>query len=39
MNVQKRRWCLALGLALVAVPPAGAQVTSGVMSVTQAHMS
>jgi hypothetical protein len=30
---------LALGLGLLAPAPAGAQVTGGVVSVTQAHMS
>ena len=32
-------WCLALGLSLAAVSPAAAQVTGGVLSVTQSHMS
>jgi hypothetical protein len=32
-------WSLALGLALAAGSPAGAQVVGGVLSVTQSHMS
>jgi hypothetical protein len=34
-----KRWLLALGLLLGVVAPAGAQVTEGVLSVTQTHMS
>jgi hypothetical protein len=33
------QWSLALGLCLAAASPAGAQVTGGVLSVTQSHMS
>jgi hypothetical protein len=37
--MEKKPWCFALGLCLLATSSAGAQVTSGVMSVTQSHMS
>jgi hypothetical protein len=32
-------WLLALGLSVAVAAPAGAQVTEGVLSVTQTHMS
>jgi hypothetical protein len=34
-----RSWGIVLGLALLAATPAAAQVTGGVLSVTQSHMS
>jgi hypothetical protein len=37
--MQSKLWWLALGLSLAAASGAGAQVTSGVLSVTQSHMS
>jgi hypothetical protein len=37
--MQRKLWWLALGLSLVAAPGASAQVTGGVLSVTQSHMS
>jgi hypothetical protein len=37
--MQRKLWCLALGLSLAAGAPAGAQVVGGVVSVTQSHMS
>jgi hypothetical protein len=37
--MHKNGWWLALGLCLLAAPSAEAQVTGGVLSVTQAHMS
>jgi hypothetical protein len=39
MNRCSKPWGLALGLALLAFSPANAQVTEGIVSVTQAHMS
>ena len=35
----KQPLCFVLGLSLLAASPAGAQVTGGVLSVTQSHMS
>jgi hypothetical protein len=39
MTMHHKLWGLALGVSLVAAAPAGAQVTEGVLSVTQSHMS
>jgi hypothetical protein len=36
--MRKQPWCVALGLFLLSVPAAGAQVVSGTLSVNQAHM-
>jgi hypothetical protein len=38
-TAMETRWMLALALALFPTLPAGAQVTGGVMAVTQAEMS
>jgi hypothetical protein len=36
--MQRFRWTFAVGMFLAATAPVGAQVTGGVMSVTQSHM-
>ena len=35
----QKSWRVAIGLSLLVVPAANAQVTGGVLSVTQSHMS
>ncbi len=37
--MQAKYFLCALGLSVLAVSPAGAQVTGGVLSATQTHMS